>query len=534
MVSLSTRTGRRVARNTASLLGGRLIVTAVGLVTLPLVYQHLGSQEFGVWVLLCAVVAVLAIIDLGLGSAMVREVARDDGDSSSRRLRATLALGLVWAVCLAVLATALLTVSWPWVGRLLQLGELAGEARRAMLWLLLSLFLGGVELPWRAVLEGTQRHGTAAWIGAGAALVGGVLTVGLLRIGGGLVGLAAVTALASGLRTGLTILTAHRYCPAYTPRVPDIRREDLRVVRGYGLRVQATSASGVVNTELDRFVLSGFFTPATAGHFDLGARLLNLLRLPPGFALLALFPVAVAGAADPGWLNRFYLRTTWRLAAFLAPCTAAVVVAADPLVRLWIGAQVPWAATNLAVLAPAYAVNLVLGAATIVARAEGRPGLETRYVLLSVLLNLGTTVPLIWLYGPVGVPLATAAAILLSSGYFLWYFHRSTARPLTPVLRILGWTAAAAVVAAAVGGLVSPHLPDGDGRLGAALAVCCRTGITLLVATFLVAGVRWFRPTIDGRAPDPADRTAAQVHPCVDAEIAVRTGAPLTDEVGNR
>ncbi|MFV2017268.1 lipopolysaccharide biosynthesis protein [Micromonospora sp. LOL_023] len=523
MGNLTTRTGRRVARNTASLLGGRLIVTAVGLVTLPLVYERLGGPEFGVWVLLCAVVAVLAMVDLGLGSAMVREVAQGGIDPASRRLRAVLGLGLGWAMFLATLAAAVLTICWPWIGRLLQLGEIAGEAHRAMLWLLVSLFFGGVELPWRAVLEGTQCHGTAAWIGAGVALVGGVLTIWLMRIGGGLVGLAAITALTSSLRAGLTILAARWHSPTYTPRLRDIRREDLHVVRGYGIRVQATSAAGLVNTELDRFVLAGFFNPATAGHFDLGARLLNLLRLPPGFALIALFPVAVAGAARTGWLDGFYLRTTRRLATYLGPCTAAVVVSADPLVRLWIGDQVPWAATNLAVLAPAYAVNLVLGAATIVARAEGRPGLETRYILLSVLLNLGTTLPLLWLYGPVGVPLATSAAILASSAYFLWYFHRRTARPLAPVVRIIGWTAAASIVAAIVGSTVAPYLPDGDGRVGAALAVACRTGVTLLVSALLLATVRLFRTTAGSCPQEPVDQSAD-----------LRAGTRLADEVGSR
>ncbi|MFY1635535.1 lipopolysaccharide biosynthesis protein [Solwaraspora sp. WMMB335] len=511
----ATTTGGRAARNTAGMLSARLVVTATGLVTLPLVYDHLGGRKFGVWVLLTAILAVLAIADLGLGSAMVREVARaDDSGPSLRRVRAVLGLGVGWAMLITALAAVVLVVTWPWISRLFHLGEIAGEARRATLWLLLGLLFGGVELPWRAVLEGTQRHGTAAWLGAGAALAGGLLTVLVLRAGGGLAGLAAVTAVTGVLRTGLTAAVARRLSPAYRPRLRDVRRRDLRVVTGYGLRVQATSASGAVNTELDRFVLSGVFGPATAGHFDLGARLLNLLRLPPGFALVALFPVAVAGAARSGtaWLDRFYLRTTRRLATFLGPCTAAVVVSADPLVRLWIGQPVPWAATNLAVLAPAYAVNLALGAATIVTRAEGRPGRETRYILLSVLLNVALTGPLLWLFGPLGVPVATAVAIVTASGYFLWYFHRCTRRPVAPVLRTIVRAGASSLVAAVVGGVTAPHLPDGDGRAGAALATCCQAGVTLLVAVALLIAVRLVgarlgavRPGSAASRPDPGD-----------------------------
>ncbi|MFY1698045.1 MULTISPECIES: lipopolysaccharide biosynthesis protein [unclassified Solwaraspora] len=534
MADPSTPAHHRVARNTASMVTGRLIVTAVGLVTLPLVYQRLGDEEFGVWVLLTAAVAVLAIFDLGLGSAMVREVARAGVDPVPGRLRAVLGLGIGWAVCLAVLALAALAASWPWIDKLLQLGETADEARRAMLWMLLGLFFGGVELPWRAVLEGNQRHGLVAWIGAGVALVAGVLTVVLLRMGVGLVGLAVVTAVTGGLRTALTVAAARRYGPTYAPRLRDVRRQDLHVVSGYGLRVQATSAAGVVNTELDRFLLGGFFDPATAGHFDLGTRLLNLLRLPPGFALIAMFPTAVAGAARAGtaWLDDFYLRTTRRLAVFLAPCTAAVVVSADPLVRLWIGQPVPWAAANLAVLAPAYALNLALGAATVVTRAEGRPGRETRYILLSIVLNAVLTVPLLWLYGPIGVSAATSLAIATASAYYLWHFHRATRRPVTPVMRILVTAAAVGTVAAAVTSVAAGHLPDGAGRMDAAWAVCCRTGVVLLVSAAVLVVFRLAGPvagTGRPRHPDHDIDARAGAADTIDARAGVRSA----DEVSS-
>jgi O-antigen/teichoic acid export membrane protein len=509
VASAQVTSGRRVAHNTVSMLAARVIMAVTGLVTLPLVYERLGSREFGVWVLLTGLVAILAIADLGLGSAMVREVAQAHTGATRTRLRAVLGLGLGWAVCLGLLALAGVTASWPWLSRLFHLAEVAGEARRAILWLMLGLLFGGVELPWRAVLEGTQRYGAVAWVTAGAALLGGVLTVLVVRFGGGLAALAAATTATSAVRTALVIAAARRCELSYSPRIRDIRGADLCVVSGYGIRVQATSAAAAVNTELDRLVLGGFFGPATAGSFDLGSRLLNLLRLPPGLVLIALFPVAVAGAARGGadWLNGFYLKATRYVTAFVAPCAAALVVCADPLVRLWLGHQVQWAAVNIAVLAPAYALNLAAGAATIVTRAEGRPGRETRYVLLSVILNLALTIPLLRLFGPLGVPIATALAVVLSTGYFFWSFHRSTRRQISPVIHAVWRPVTAAVIAGIVGGFVAPHLPDGTGRGDAALAVLCRTGFTLLVAALLliaawsIASIGRRRPSLRG-APD--------------------------------
>nr|WP_277351231.1 oligosaccharide flippase family protein [Micromonospora sp. HNM0581] len=474
-----------MARNTVSMLGARIVMALAGLVTLPMVYQHLGPEAFGVWVLLTGLLAVAALFDLGLGSALVREVAAvpvpTEPADVTRRL---LGLGLTWGLLLGGLTLSAITAGWPWIAHLLRLGELTRDAWHATLWLLLAVVTGGFELPWRAVLEGVQRYGTLALVSTVTAVVGAALTIAVVRLGGGLVALAAATATTSTIRTILLAAAAEHRHRNLTPRWGRLPVDELRRVGAYGLRVQVSSGAAAVNVELDRLVLGGFFGPSVTGDADLGTRLLNLLRLPPGFALLVLFPAAVRRAASGGraWLDIFYLKAVRYLAALIAPAAAALVVSAEPLVRLWLGQPVPWAAATIMILAPAYAVNLIMGAATIVTRVEGRPGLETRYVLLSVALNVALTVPLLMLTGPLGVPTATALAVVLSTVYFLVHFHRATARPLRPVLRTL-WppTLAATLAAASTAGLTG-HLPDGPGRMSAALAVATRVGLTMTIA----------------------------------------------------
>ncbi|MEH1127935.1 lipopolysaccharide biosynthesis protein [Micromonospora sp. CPCC 206061] len=491
-ISTSTATaGRRIVHNSFSMLVARAVMAGAGLVSLPVVYQRLGSREFGVWVLLCSLMGVLSLVDLGLGSALVREVAEAVGGAQHTRLPALLALGLAWAVFVGLLALVGSVVCWPSLVGLLHLGEMAGETWQATLWLALGLLFSGIEMPWRSILEGTQRYTEIAWITGIAAVLGAGLAILIMRLGGGLAALAGTAAATSAIRTVSMAVTARRCHPLLAPSIRAIRRSDLRFVRGYGLRVQVSSAASAVNTELDRLVLGSFFGPVTTGSFDVGSRLLNLLRLPPGVVLIALFPVAVAGATrnGPDWLDRFYLITTKYVAFFVASGAAALVVCADPLVRLWLGHEVALAAASIAILAPSYALNLAAGAATIVTRAEGRPGRETRYVLMSVVLNVALTIPLLQLLGPVGVPLSTALAVMLSTGYFLAHFHRVTRRPIEPLLRAMVPPIAAAVIAGAIGCLMAPHLPDGPGRMAAGLAVLCRSWLTLLVAAALLVAI---------------------------------------------
>jgi O-antigen/teichoic acid export membrane protein len=401
-----------------------------------------------------------------------------------------LGIGLSWGIILPLVAAAVTMAVWPWLADLLSLGVALDEARQAALWLLLSLLIDGLAMPWRGVLEGNQHYAALSWLTAGTALIGAAVAVATVRLGGGLAELAASVAATSATRTCWTVAAARKRAPWLRPSLAGVNRADLRNVSGYGLRVQVTAVSGAVNLELDRFILSGFFGPAVAGGFDLGGRLVNLLRLPPAYALVALFPMAVSRTAEhgPGWLERFNLRVTWYLTAFTATGAAVLAVAADPLVRAWLGHQIWWAAANIAILAPAYAVNLVSGATALLARVEGRPGGETVYAVVSMVLNLALTWPLLRLLGPAGVPVATAVAVVVATTQFMVSYHRVTGRPIGPMVRTVWPPLAAAILGALVGALAAPLLPDGPGRASALLAVVSRASVVVLVAG-LVLGV---------------------------------------------
>ncbi|GIJ49093.1 hypothetical protein Val02_59790 [Virgisporangium aliadipatigenens] len=453
-------------------LVARAVAAGAGLATLPVVYAALGPDAFGAWAVYCGLLAALSLVDLGLGATLAREVAGTSGRHS--HLGAHLGVGLLWGLLVGTSALAAAVLYGQWA---------AG-------WCAVALLATGVELPWRAVLEGGRRLGALAAISAGTALLEACAAVLAVRFGG-LDALAAAVALAACGRLLVTAAAARRHRPDLVPLPHLVRRAHLRLIRDHGPRVQARGAATAVDTELDGLLLAGCYGAVLAGGFTLGARLLNALRLPAAFVLHALGPTAADGATRGGtpWLDRFYLRTTRTLAAFAAPAAAVLVVCADPLVRLWLGEPLPWAATCLALLAPAHAFAVAAGAATVVARAEGRPGPATRGGLLSAALNVALTGALLGLLGPAGVPVATALAVVSGTAHLVGRFHRETGRPLGPVLRATWRPAFAAGVAGAVAWCAAGHLPDAAGRGGAALAIACRGGLVLVVFLAVLAAL---------------------------------------------
>ena len=490
MASLAPSGGRTVARNVSGLVAARGAVAVAGLITLPVLYQHLTASELGAWILLSGLTTVVGIADLGLGSATVRAVAGDLA-GQRRQTRIVLALALIWPMAVTAVSMLALLLAWSPLASLLNLEDAAAPARSAALLLLAGLLVDGISLPWRGILEGSQRYPVLAAVNGGTALLGAALTIAAALSGGGLVELAWCSLAASALRTVLLVGIARVLVPALSPSLAGARREHIRAATRYGLPVQVTTATGAVNLELDRYVLAGFFGTAVAGGFELGGRLVNMFRLLPALTLLTLFPMAVTQTErrGPEWLRNFSLQITRYLTMFAATGAAALVVCAEPLVRAWLGGPNPWAAANVAILAPAYAFNLAAGGTAIATRVDGRPDRETSYALLSAGLNLALTWPLLRLLGPQGVPIATAVGILAGTCQFLVHYHRSTGQPLAPMARVLAGPLAAAGVAAAVGWWLAPELPDGIGRSGALLAVACRGSVVLLVAVAVLLAV---------------------------------------------
>ncbi len=484
----------RLARNSVILLVARLASASAGMVVLPVLYGRLGEREFGIWAMLTGLVALAGYADLGLGSAQTREVARAVDLGRHRQARAVMAVGVLWGGCLGILALTGTAICWPWLAPVFHLGDLATPARDAVLVLLLGFLLRNLALSWRAVFEGTQHYGPIAVIDAGTAVASAALTVVVAMLGGGLVALAAALAVVDAGRALTVVIAARRHAPTLTPSLRCLRRSDLRETFGYGVRIQVTNTAAAINNETDRLVLAGFFGPSAVAGFEPGSRLANLLRLLPVFALTAMFPAAatVAASGDSARLDRLHIGMTRYLTTFAMVGAAVMMVTADPLVRLWLGHPVPFAAVTVALLAPGYAVHLASAPARVVTRAEGYPGAETRYALLSAGLNVVLTLPLLRVLGMRGVPLATTLAVAVATAYYFGHVHRKLARPLAPVLHAMWPPTLAASVAGSLTWLAAPYLPGGADRAGAALAAACQGALTVCLAALILVLLGYF------------------------------------------
>jgi O-antigen/teichoic acid export membrane protein len=402
-----------IARNTAWSVAGSLAAMAVPLLLTPLMADRLGLQRFGVWVVLNALGVWLTHVDLGLSTALSREVPRRLAAGDLAGLARLQGTWLFYDVaCLAVFLLAALPLA-----RLLAPAWVAGE-EGAFLLLAAQFLLAPLYRHLGAMLAGAQRLDRVARLGLAVLPLSTSVTVGVLLAGGGLLPLAA-NGLAWLLVQILALAWLVRREGFPMPGRPS--RTEFEALLGFGLKAHV----GRLVQQLfrsDRLLLAlGGLAPASIAVYQFGAGLAERLGGLVG-ELSAALPAAVSDLEARGEaekVRKAVLRAT-RLhavaALFLlgfAACFAA------ELLQFWLGAADPRSVAVLRILSLAAFFTGVGSPLHAAAAALGWPGRS------ALALALGWTV-------------AAMLYMIWGRGYDLW----GLAASLTS-----GWGAAQAVMA---------------------------------------------------------------------------------------
>ncbi len=189
-------TGWRPADRHAGEIYGLLAVNiGIGVVLMPFTIRHLGTSEYGLWMLVASLTSYFQLLDLGYGSGLVRQVADADarGDAALvNRLLSTFvvvyaALGL--AAAAGVIALALWVVpGFPHLP--------ADQITRAQMLLAIigvRIAIGFPMTVFGAVTTARQRFALNNVVAIAVALVNGMVTYAVLASGRGLVTLVTAT-----------------------------------------------------------------------------------------------------------------------------------------------------------------------------------------------------------------------------------------------------------------------------------------------------------------------------------------------------
>ena len=431
----ATTLGERIARNAAAAFGGQTTIALLGLVATAVIVRGLGTAGFGTWSLVMALVGHAALMDLGLGVALVRRVAdteqRGDREASVDALGAAL---MMTAALALVTAAGLWLVAEPAAGWL----RVPVELRPAFI---AAVRIAGVGAA--LALPGSALGAVPAAVQQLARLVmlEVIITAGVIAaqcliilLDGGL------DALAWAFAAGRLLSLAGRWV---------IARRLLGYVKvgaaaGYPfwtslgrfgvLKVVHQLLSQMV-LYLDRLLVGALVSVEAVAWYTVAMELAQRLLMIQSNVAQAYYPAACAAVSDHASFGRLYLRSARAVAMLTFPVALVLAVLAEPLLVWWVGPDFAAAAPLLQLVALAYAVMALTAIPAAAADALNQPGLSVRYGVVSVALNLTLALILIPRLGARGAAVAIALVVLIQTPPFVRTVTRMASASVADYLR---------------------------------------------------------------------------------------------------
>lgn len=446
---------QRTLLNVISNYAGKLFNLGVWFFLTPYLVRTLGADDYGLWVLIGSIAAYGTLLEFGIADAVSKYIAefRVRGDVRQARQLVATAVGLYLGLGLAAfLASVLIAPAVPgWFGL-----PAAQSARASQLVILTGLAIA-LELPSTttyAVLRGLQRFEFANLISILGTALMAALTVAVVALGGGVLGLAAVALPVTLLMQWLSLQLVHRAAPDLQLSWRDANRQLVRTVAAFSSSLFVVRVAGQLQSKTDEIVIGLYLPVAAVTPYSLARRLSEIPQMLTNQFMKVIMPLAsqLAAADDRARLRSLYVVSTRLTLAIGVPLAAGVTLLARPFLSVWVGPAYADADYLVAILAAASLIDTSQWPAASVLQGMARHRWLAVTALASALINLALSLILIRPLGVAGVALGTLIPTSLEAlGFVMPYALRVNGVTWREALAEIFWpTLAPALPMAAV------------------------------------------------------------------------------------
>jgi len=380
----------------------RIAALAINFIVTPILISRLGTDHYGLYMLIMSVSGLMGLMSLGLGDATIRYVAyygsRSDISGVNRVFRATFSVYLasgIFTVIVVMLASPIIisffSISPAEKDVAILLLKLSGIS------FLFSL-VGGV---FGAIPQAYQRYDVSTKITVTVTLIQATITIYFVLHGCGIVCLVYIGIAATLLTLILNLRAAKCIEPKleFSP-VPSVK--GLKEVFGYGIYSFLSQIFGMAFSSSDRLLI-GIFTGSTAVGFftvpqDLALRALSLIA-QGGSVLFPKFSTIVGLKEQV----RLYLNATWSMLFMSIIIFVPLTIFISDFISLWVSKEF---AVKCSVVGQLIAFSSIIRGAFVTYEALfkglNRPQYVTALSFVVGITSLGLNSILIPRYGIVG------------------------------------------------------------------------------------------------------------------------------------
>lgn len=403
--ALPNASGRQVVRNAAWGYIGLAAGVVMGGVLTPVLLGHLGTTTFGLWSLLVALVSYAGLLDAGVVTALVQQVAARYAEGDEAKLDEIFGTAVAFYLVTGGILVALCGILVPFLGSAFHIAAPSLAASRlAVIFLGVSGAVGFVANVPSAALFGGGRNDRLGIVGLALGLATRLAQIGVVLLGQGLVALALVT-VGSGL-VGLILnqVIARRTFGRFRMSPRYATRGTLVTLLRSGRRNTAVTLAGVASFGIDKIVIGAILPIAEVTPYAIALQTVTLVRSLSTAGTDILMPTYGHFEALADREHQFRIFSTAVLGSMIVmlPIGVAAIGFGQPLLHLWLGTVPPKTYVVLVMLMIVFALQLPGHQCFVLLTGSGHNRLIARLGLPAALLNIAASVGATYWLGPVG------------------------------------------------------------------------------------------------------------------------------------
>ncbi len=407
----------------------------ISILCTPIIIRILGPGEHGIYATVSSAISFLSLLSLGIGSSYIRYYAKykslDERDKIYRLNGVFLLMFLViGAVALA--AGLLLTANVEWIfGSSLTASEYV-IARRLALIVTLDLALSFPASVFNSIIRSNERYIWVKSVNMVQSVLSPVLTVPMLLLGFGSVGMVLITTVIDIIAYLLNIVFCFvRLKSKFIFGSPE--KNILRSIFGFSIFIAINSVINQVNTSLDKVLLARLVDTASVSVYAIG---FSLYTYYSGFstAITSLFTPRVHSMVreneeDPDKmgieLTDIFVKLGRLQFMIQMLMLTGIIFFGKPFIKFWAGPDYGNSYYVALILCCAYTIPLCQNIGTEIQRAQNKHQLRTIVYAIMTFANIILTVILCQLWGEIGAVIGTAIAVIAIEVIFMnIYYHK--------------------------------------------------------------------------------------------------------------
>jgi len=394
------------------------------LVLPPLLVHRLPPAEYSAWVLILQIGAYIALLDLGLQTAVGKLVAEynaaGDRFACSRTLSSSVSI-LCASAAAGALAIVLVTWQVPQLFHQMPTG-LIGVVRVGILLVGMSAV---VALPFGAFLAaftGLQSYGFPTALATSSRILTSAGLAALLLLHGTLTQMVWLLAIFNIVTALSQFLGWRKYAKKFVDfSFGLVDRHSVYRLLKYGSALSIWTLANLFVSGLD-MVIVGHYDFRNTGYYGIATAVSNFMLLVIGSLFGPILPAvsSLQSEKTPEQLGEIVIKATRYCVLLLCLIGLPFIIGPYPLLKLWVGHEYAIrSALFLQVLVLGNVIRQLAYPYALVVLATGKQHLATLAAVAEALVNVSLSIYLVQRFGAVGVAIGTLVGAFVSIGLHL-------------------------------------------------------------------------------------------------------------------